>query len=37
VPVAYLVLEQTLARVVRPRVTSEPAPVGGHRTMPAAR
>ncbi len=36
VPAAYLVLEQTLARVVRPRVTSEPAPVGGRHTIPAA-
>ncbi len=36
VPAAYLVLEETRARVVRPRVTSEPAAVGGHRTIPAA-
>jgi multidrug efflux pump len=37
VPAAYLVLEETRARVVRPRVTSEPAAVGGHRSVRAIR
>jgi len=36
VPAAYLVLEETRARVVRPRVTGEPAAVGGHPTVRAA-
>ena len=37
VPAAYLVLEQTLARVVRPRVTRDPEPVVGPQTISAAR
>jgi multidrug efflux pump len=36
VPAAYLVLEETRARVVRQRGTIEPAAVGGHSTVRAA-